>query len=115
MTQEAQTVYLSDPSGRLVEMKQAAPWLTGGFSLLMIAFLLYCGFGVVAARRRIPGRWLTLSGLAIIALCFIFQITLAQDAKLRHSSMGEALCLIVYGSGGLMVAIGYARAVLRRS
>jgi hypothetical protein len=112
MAEEIQTIHLGEATGPTPEMQQAAPWITGGFWLMVFAFLLYSCFAVSAAKRRTPGCWFTLSGLVIIALYFIFQNTLAQDAELRYGPVADALSLAVYSIGGVMLAIGYARTVL---
>ena len=47
-------------------------------------------------------------------LYFIFQNTVAQDAELRYGPAAEALSLISYGVGGLLIAMGYALFVLQQ-
>ena len=114
MTEEEtqiKTTYLGEATGPTAEMKQAAPWISGGFGLVVLAFLLYFGFSILALKRRAPGRLLTFSGLCIMMVYFIFQNTLAQDAELRYGPVADALSLILYGLGGLMVAGGYAKSV----
>jgi hypothetical protein len=117
MAEEAQieTIYLGRATGPTPEMEQAAPWITGGFLLVAFAFLLYLAFSILAVKRRTSGRWFTISGLCIVLLYFIFQSTVAQDAELRYGPAAEALSLISYGLGGLLVAVGYALFVLQQS
>jgi hypothetical protein len=109
-----QITYAGRATSPTREMQHAAPWILGGYGLIALAILLYFGFGVLALRRRTGGRWLTLSGLIIVVLYFIFQNTVARDAELRYGPVADALSLVAYGTGGLLVTAGYARLVLQQ-
>jgi uncharacterized membrane protein YecN with MAPEG domain len=115
MTEETEirTAYLGEATGPTADMQQAEPWITAGFALVVFALLLYLGFSVVAIKRRTPGRWLTFSGLSIIMMYFVFQNTVAQDAELRYGPVADALSLVAYGFGGLLLAAGYAKSILQ--
>lgn len=108
-----QVTYAGRATGPTTDMQNAAPWIVGGYWLVVLAVLFYFGFGVVAVKRRTRGRWFTLSGLIIIMLYFIFQNTVAQDAELRYGPVADALSLVAYGTGGLLITAGYAMLVLQ--
>lgn len=99
-------------SGPTSDALAAAPWATGGFALILAAFVLcFSATVVLGIKRQAPGRRLMLSGLTLIAVYFLFQDTLAQDAELKYGPIAEALTLVAYGLGGMVVATGYARLV----
>ncbi|MDB5977906.1 MAG: hypothetical protein JWR07_4666 [Nevskia sp.] len=103
-------VYLGKATGPTAEMLAAAPVESLGFWMLVLAFLLFVGSsGALAIKARAAGAWLTLSGLLIVLLYFVFQNTVAQDADLRHGSLADAIAFVAYGVGGFLIALGYAR------
>ena len=90
----------------------AVPWIMGGFALIVTAFLLcFTATVFLAIQRRAPGHWFILSGLVLMALYYVFQVTVADDAELTYGPAGHALALVVYGLASILVAIGYTRLV----
>jgi hypothetical protein len=90
----------------------AAPWMTAGHTLILAAFLLcFTTTVVLAIKRRAPGHRFILAGLILVALYYVFQVTVANDAELLYSPAGYALAHVAYGLGSLVVAIGYTRLV----
>jgi len=110
MNNEATITYLGKATGPTPEMLAAAPYESFGFWVLVAAFTpsLACAF-VLAFKGRARGSWLTISGLLIVLLYFVFQNTLAQDAELLYSPWGNAVASITYGLGAFLVSLGYAR------
>jgi hypothetical protein len=114
MNEESQVdvYYLGVATGPTAEAQAAAPWATGGFVLILVAFTLcFAATAVLVVKRRVPGRWLILSGLTFVMIYFLFQNTLAQDAELRYGPVADALALVSYGLGGFAAALGYTRLV----
>ena len=112
MSKEAQVFFLGKATGPTPEMLAAQPYITAGFVLMVVAFVCYLGFTIVAFRRHAPGRWFSLSGLVVVLSYFLFHNTLAHDAELEFGPTADAFELIAYGISGLLVTVGYARLVL---
>ena len=103
--------YFGTATGPTPEMLAAEPYISAGFWLMILAFLCYLGFAILALKNRVPGRWFTLSGLMVFLAHTIFHNTLAPDAELDYGPYASALEFITYGTSGLFVAVGYARLV----
>jgi hypothetical protein len=105
--------YLGKSTGPTPEMLAAAPYESFAFCTLALAFVLFSlSSGVLAIKARAAGSWLTSAGLLVMFLYFVFQSTVAQDAELRYGPWADAVSVIAYGFGGLLVAVGYARLAL---
>jgi hypothetical protein len=101
---------LTVATGPTEEALTAAPWRAGGDALILIAFVLCLTATVfLGIKRRAPGYRSVLSGLILVALYYLFQITVANDAELRYGPVAEALTRVAYGLGSIVVAIGYTR------
>ena len=112
MSNDASIGYLGKATGPTAEMLAAAPVESFGFWILVLAFLLFVGSSaLLAIKGRVAGAWLTLWGLLIVLLYFVFQNTVAQDADpdLRHGPWADAIAFVAYGAGGFFIALGYAR------
>lgn len=110
MSNEATITYIGRATGPTQEMLAAAPYESFGFWVLVAAYTLSlaCAF-VLAFKGRARGSRLTISGLLVVLLYFVFQNTLAQDAELLFSPWGTAVASITYGLGAFLIALGYAR------
>jgi hypothetical protein len=90
----------------------AVPWIMGGFALIVTAFLLcFAATVFLAIKRRAPGHWFILSGLVLVALYFVLQMTVLRGAELTYGPIAIGVTLLAYGLGSILVAIGYTRLV----
>lgn len=107
---QATVIYLGKATGPTDDVLAAAPYESVGYWLMLAAFLIMLGAaGVLRFKARAPGSGLCLAGLLLVLAYFLFRQTVAQDAELRYGPWADAVELVAYSIGGLVIAIGYAR------